>query len=106
VVSGYQHAIHKGFQNADLARTFYNECLETGVINKLQGHPDENEWFVVSKGVKTGIYTRKYVVSVGLEYRGGTIERITTGRADAERYLRSLRREGKVATLTPHEGTF
>ncbi|EEB94198.1 hypothetical protein MPER_07030, partial [Moniliophthora perniciosa FA553] len=106
VVSNYESAVYKGFDNVDLAQQFYEECKATGVLQELEAVPHRTEWFVVSQGIKPGVYRRKYVMSVGLGWKGGRVRRILGKKTEADAMLKRMKDNGAVVLLPEHSGLF
>lgn len=60
-VRGYGPAVFKGFSNLETAQNHYREAKSTGVIQLLKQSIQEDDVYIVVKGVKPGVYLRRRV---------------------------------------------
>ncbi|KAJ3871439.1 hypothetical protein F5051DRAFT_446188 [Lentinula edodes] len=70
----YNHCIFKKFNDYPTAKMYYEEHVESKVLNMLQPAPEKDEVFIVIRGVRPGIYVKRITLLVGgLAWWGGEV---------------------------------
>ncbi|KAK7457916.1 hypothetical protein VKT23_010263 [Stygiomarasmius scandens] len=101
----FEGAIYKGFGNPQLAATFYQLYMDSGALQKLLLPPAELEYFMVTKGIQPGVYLRKHVVSIGLCWQGGEIERFEEPKWEVDAKFKELKDKNLLEYYPPHDGS-
>ncbi|KAL0570016.1 hypothetical protein V5O48_011946 [Marasmius crinis-equi] len=64
----------RGFRSIEMARDYYSEAVEDGIIDILNTPPRNDEYYIVTKGAKPGVYTQRgFLMKEGLQWRGGEV---------------------------------
>ncbi|KAE9391996.1 hypothetical protein BT96DRAFT_1058816 [Gymnopus androsaceus JB14] len=97
---GYEHRLNRKFSSLKQAQTFYQECLDSGVLDLLRGPPTESEVFIIVKGGEPGVYTKRLTLLIdGLAWRGGVVMVGTGTRRQAEVQFRQWQTAGQTEVL-------
>jgi len=55
----YEHCLSRKFSDAGMARMYYEECLDSGILDVLQDAPTQDKILFVIKGAQPGVYTKR-----------------------------------------------
>ncbi|KAL0059331.1 hypothetical protein AAF712_013937 [Marasmius tenuissimus] len=98
IASGIDDAVFKGFRDTNMAQRYYQEALDTGVIDILNtARLSSEECYIVTRGVQPGVYfQRGYMMKYGLQWRGGEVTVMVGTPAAAKELFRTWERQGLV----------
>ncbi|KAK1218401.1 hypothetical protein PQX77_018924 [Marasmius sp. AFHP31] len=98
ITSGIDDAVYKGFRDTDMAQRYYQEALDTGVIDILNtARLSSEECYIVTKGVQPGVYfQRGSMMKYGLQWRGGEVTVMVGTPAAAKELFRRWEYQGLV----------
>ncbi|KAJ4489745.1 hypothetical protein C8J55DRAFT_389430, partial [Lentinula edodes] len=70
----YNHRIFKKFNDYPTAKMYYEELVDSKILDMLQPAPEKDEVFIVIQGVRPGVYIKRCVAcSIGLAWQGGEV---------------------------------
>ncbi|KAE9401325.1 hypothetical protein BT96DRAFT_795299, partial [Gymnopus androsaceus JB14] len=96
----YEHRLSKKFSDANQARLYYEECLESGVLDVLQDEPCSDEILFVIKGAQPGVYTKRLAFLIeGLAWRGGVVMTANGTRTQGDAEFKRWKAAGHVEVL-------
>ncbi|KAE9398020.1 hypothetical protein BT96DRAFT_995206 [Gymnopus androsaceus JB14] len=93
----YKHRLSKKFSDANKARMYYDECLESGVLDVLRDEPSSDEVLFVIKGALPGVYTKRLAFLIkGLVWRGSVVMAGNGTRAQGDAQFRQWKAAGHI----------
>ncbi|KAJ3871091.1 hypothetical protein F5051DRAFT_312527, partial [Lentinula edodes] len=70
----YNHCIFKKFNDYPTAKMYYEELVDSKILDLLQPAPEKDEVFIVIQGVRPGVYVKRISLCVeGLAWQGGEV---------------------------------
>ncbi|KAE9386061.1 hypothetical protein BT96DRAFT_839852, partial [Gymnopus androsaceus JB14] len=57
-ITGYEHAVFRGFETIEVAQAHYEEAKAIGIIQLLKEDTWCNDIYIVVQGAKPGVYLR------------------------------------------------
>ncbi|KAE9384209.1 hypothetical protein BT96DRAFT_777149, partial [Gymnopus androsaceus JB14] len=96
----YEHRLQKKFSDGNKARLYYDECVQSGVLDVLRDEPSSDEVLFVIKGARPGVYTKRLTFLIdGLAWRGGVVMTSNGTRAQGEAEFKRWKAAGHVQVL-------